>query len=52
MGKTALATNMIVKAVRTGLGVYFLSLEMSAAQIGHRFLAESCGIPASRMPAT
>jgi replicative DNA helicase len=49
MGKTALATNIASSVAGAGIPVGFMSLEMSAAQLGARRLAEHTGIPASSM---
>lgn len=46
MGKTALATNIAANVARAGAGAAFFSLEMSAAEIGHRLLAAETGITA------
>lgn len=40
MGKTAYATSSAVKVARTGAGVLFFSLELSADDIGARLLAD------------
>lgn len=46
MGKTALATNIAANVARAGDGAAIFSLEMSAAEIGHRLLAAETGITA------
>ena len=48
MGKTALACTIALNAALGGRPVIFFSLEMSAEQIGARFLAMESGVPASR----
>lgn len=40
MGKTALAISSMLKAARSGNGVFFLSMEMPTAQIMHRALTD------------
>lgn len=48
MGKTALANGIAMAAARSGVPVMFFSLEMSAAQLGARFLADMTGVSTER----
>jgi replicative DNA helicase len=49
MGKTALATNFAVNAVKDGYSVGFFSLEMSKSQLWGRIVAAECKVPAEDM---
>jgi replicative DNA helicase len=46
MGKSALGLQIAIHAAEQGIGVFFDSLEMQAAQLGRRALAHLSGIPA------
>lgn len=47
MGKTGLATTVAANVARSGTGVGFFSMEMSASQLGARILAGDIGISSS-----
>lgn len=49
MGKTALALNLAVNAAKTGVGVGFFSLEMSAGQLVTRLLSVEGGVSAGKV---
>jgi replicative DNA helicase len=49
MGKTALALQLLYNSARAGLPGLFISLEMNAAQIGHRLLAMRTSIEYRRI---
>lgn len=51
MGKTALANSIALSAAKAGVPVMFFSLEMSAAQLGGRILADVTGISTERQRA-
>lgn len=49
MGKTALALQMAIGVARQGIGVCFISLEMSADELGRRAISLLSGVPVSVM---
>lgn len=49
MGKTALALQMAVCVAKQGFGVCFISLEMSADELGRRVISMRSGVPVSIM---
>jgi len=49
MGKTALATNIALNVAKAGKRVGFFSLEMSAAELGLRLLADVAGVSSDRL---
>jgi replicative DNA helicase len=49
VGKSALATNMAMNIVKQNIGVLFISLEMSKAQLGRRMISVESGIPYSHI---
>lgn len=51
MGKTALANGIAMNAAKSGVPVIFFSLEMSAAQLGARILADLTGVSTERQRA-
>lgn len=51
MGKTALGWQIAVNAVRSGIGVLAVSLEMSGKELGRRALAAASGVPVKAIKA-
>ena len=49
VGKTAVALNIALAAARAGVGTAIFSLEMGAAELAERLLANIAGIPGTRI---
>ena len=50
MGKSAIAFNASIKAAKSGLGVFFASLEMPSKQLAHRFFSQELAEQGHNIP--